>query len=395
MHGCLPLIFIRTFGSFIALPLFFLTFISISTQRIVFLSLNTLVFLVIAFFALVRCLPTSQDDLSLAPFLASHVLRTPLVPLLGLVPHPGAFCLSSTLSFLQILFSFSTCTLVSPSILQPCRPSSFFSRLLRLHDSRGSTPFSALDSCTRSSLLSSPFSLCVIHQDAPSFTWAVPPPPFIHLLRLSPRAPYVCSCVRSRRACLLPFFSTLLLFLPPYVRLSVRVSFLLAHWIVLHLILAPYISVDLYITRLSYRHSHSLHLNPSFPSPCSSPPLFSSPLYGSLFTPHVPFYLITLFAFRFFTGACFSFCPLNAFFVFLSLSPLLAGSLTLCLYLVLRLPGYFPPLPPSGIFILVFPFDILSPVHFLRLHLIHSMSVSLTCTTLSHIRPFSPVPCRS
>jgi len=74
--------------------------------RIVFLPLNTLVFLVCSS-------STSRDDLPLALFLASHVLRAPLP---GLVPHLscpftifGALCLdfSTPLSSPQILFSFS------------------------------------------------------------------------------------------------------------------------------------------------------------------------------------------------------------------------------------------------------------------------------------------------
>ena len=97
-----------------------------------------------------------------------------------------------------------------PSVLQPFRLS-FFLRLVHLLSHLYDLPF-LWDSTVfflapmhyvGPSFLS-PFSLCVIHQDAPSFAWAASP----HLHSF-PEA----LLTRLRHAFFLPFFSTLLLFL--------------------------------------------------------------------------------------------------------------------------------------------------------------------------------------
>ena len=157
----------------------------------------------------------------------------------------------------------------------------------------------------------------------------------------------------------------------------------------------PYIvSLELYLTRLSYRPSQYPHSNLSFPHH-SSPPLFSFPLmdYLSLkllfrrrisppiFRPRFhlctsarpllpPAYLcldaLFLFAFRFFTGTCFSFRPSRPSSSSLLLLLSWAYSLPLYLNLALPLPGLLSPsslLRPfhSPCFR---PIDVLSPVHF-------------------------------
>ena len=111
-------------------------------------------------------------------------------------------------------------------------------------------------------------------------------------------------------------------------------------------------------------------------------------LRASTFTPSLllPASIVS-FAFHFFTGTCFSSCPSmpssSSLLVFL-LS--WACSLPLSLYLALRLPGLLSLSSllrhfHSSCFRSI---DVLSPVHFLRLHLVHSMLVSLTAFHAYH-----------
>ena len=152
-------------------------FLSFSTQRIVFLSLNTRLpcyrlFCSTSFQLHMHSLPFAR--IGSPPFIFIHRPRRTL---------PKFFFTSS---FSSVLFSFSTCALVFLSILQPFRLS-FFLRLTML-----GPPF-----CP-----SATFTRTFLHFLGSS------PPCFIHLLTLCSHAPYVFSP---------PSFSTLLLFLSAYV----------------------------------------------------------------------------------------------------------------------------------------------------------------------------------